>query len=390
MLQREPDEILVGSRRDPASSNGPPAGEFVTREGSSIGGDDVASRIAVLWRGLAPSPGAIRQARRRLHLKALVIAALVGLSYWTVVISGLWLPLRLVGALGLVIGLVAVGTSVMHDANHGAFSQHRWVNRVLACTSDALGASSWLWRIQHNQLHHGNTNVVGFDADVELFPFARLAPTQPWHRWYRAQHVYIWPLYGFLALKNLLVSDLVTLVTGRLGDQPLRARRNVATISGVAAGKLGHLAWAVLIPLYFNPWWAVLAVYLCCSWLVGFALAVVFQLAHCVETTSMLDESAPRRGTDFAAHQLRTTANIASPAPLVGPIFRWMVGGLDHQIEHHLAPRLPHTLYPTLGTEFRQACQIDGVIYHRHPGVWQALRSHGRWLRTMSAPPEPA
>ena len=85
--------------------------------------------------------------------------------------------------------------------------------------------SSWLWRFQHNTLHHGNTNVVGFDADIALAPFARLAPSQPWHRWYRAQHIYIWPLYGFLALKNLLVSDVVALDHGAArpaADPPAR------------------------------------------------------------------------------------------------------------------------------------------------------------------------
>ena len=35
----------------------------------------------------------------------------------------------------------------------------------------------------------------------------------------------------------------------------------------------------MVIPLLFNPWWAVLAFSLACSWLVGFLLAVTFQLA---------------------------------------------------------------------------------------------------------------
>jgi linoleoyl-CoA desaturase len=349
-------------------------------------GEAPSPLAATLWRAVAPTAAEVRRGRRRLHAKAVAIMALVVSSYWVLVVSDAPLALRLIGALGLVLGLVAVGTNIMHDANHGSFSRHRWLNRVLACTSDALGASSWLWRVQHNSLHHGHTNVVGFDADVELFPFARLAPSQPWHAWYRGQHVYIWPLYGFLALKNLLVSDLVTIATGRLGRQPLRARPSARAIAGITLGKLGHLTWAVLIPLYFNPWWAVLAFYLGSSWLVGFALAVVFQLAHCVDVTAMQDDTAARRGNDFTAHQLRTTADIASPIPVLGHIFRWLVGGLDHQIEHHLAPRLPHTLYQRTAVRFRTACHAHGITYHRHPGVWAALRSHQRWLRTMSLP----
>jgi linoleoyl-CoA desaturase len=151
---------------------------------------------------------------------------------------------RLVAAGVLVIALVATATSIMHDANHGSFSTRRWINYALSYTSDALGASSWLWRFQHNALHHGNANVVGFDADIALAPFARLAPAQPWHRWYRAQHIYIWPLYGFLALKNLLVSDVVALVTGRLDQQSIRQRIRPAVVAQILAGKVVHVAWA--------------------------------------------------------------------------------------------------------------------------------------------------
>lgn len=346
--------------------------------------------ITSLWRSVLPSPAEESSARRRLHLKAVVIVVLLAASYAVLVLSSLALPIRILAALGLVVSLVAVGTGIMHDANHGAFSRRRWLNRVLSYTSDALGASSWLWRIQHNSLHHGNTNVVGFDADIALAPFARLAPTQRWRPWYRAQHIYMWPLYGFLAMKNLLVSDVVALATRRMDRQPLRRPVTAAVTARVTAGKLVHVAWAIVIPLLFNPWWAVLTFYLACSWVVGFFLAVTFQLAHCVDIADFPDADSPRRSDDFTAHQLRTTCDIASPLPVVGPVFRWIVGGLDHQIEHHLAPRLPHTVYPTLGRRFREQCRLHGITYRIHPGIWSAVRSHARWLQQMGMPSVPA
>lgn len=344
------------------------------------------SLITTVWRSVLPAAGEIRTARRRLQLKAVVIAALVGISYCTLVFSDLPVVALIAAAALLVVGLVAVGTGIMHDANHGSFSRFRWLNRALAYTSDALGASSWLWRIQHNSLHHGNTNVVGFDADIALAPFARLAPTQQWRSWHRAQHIYMWPLYGFMAMKNLLLGDLLTLLQGRMDEQPLRERVRPMQVVRVTIGKLAHLGWAVVVPLMFNPWWAVLTFYLAVSWLVGFSLAITFQLAHCVEQADVTGADCARRGDDFAQHQLNTTVDIASPVPVLGHVFRWVVGGLDHQIEHHLAPRLPHTLYPKLAARFRRACDENGITYHLHPGVWSAIRSHARWLRTMSKP----
>jgi linoleoyl-CoA desaturase len=341
---------------------------------------------AELWRSVQPTASEIRAARRRLHAKAVSIVVLFAASYFVLVVSNAGLLLRLGAAGVLALSVVAVATGVMHDANHGAFSKHRLVNHVLAYTSDALGASSWLWRIQHNLLHHANTNVVGFDADLELSPWARVAPTQPWRRRFRWQHVYIWPLYGLLALKNLLVSDLLTLVNRRVGAQPIRRPLTAWVVVRVVLGKLAHVSWAIVVPLMFNPWWAVLTFYLALSWMVGFTLAMIFQLAHCVDAADMPSANSPRRGADFVAHQLRTTVNIASPVPVVGHLFRWLAGGLDHQIEHHLAPGLPHTIYPSIARRFQAACGAHGVTYRRHSGVWAALRSHTRWLQTMGRP----
>lgn len=354
----------------------------------SISGPAATSHVASdLWRSIQPTQAEIRSARRRLHLKAVTIVALLGSSYIVLVMSNFGVVVRLAAAAVLIVAVVATATGIMHDANHGSFSKHRIVNRLLAYTSDALGASSWLWRFQHNVLHHGNTNMVGIDADLDLAPWARVAPSQPWHRRFRWQHIYIWPLYGFLAMRNLIVSDVLSLTRGRVGDQPLRRKPNAGVIAKVVAGKLGHLGWAVFVPLLFNPWWAVVAFYLGSSFLVGVTLATIFQLAHCVDAAEIpSDDGEPRRGQDFAAHQLRTTVNIASPIPVVGHLFRWVVGGLDHQIEHHLAPGLPHTIYPVLGRRFRAACTAHDLPYRLHPGVWQAIRSHVRWLRVMGQP----
>jgi hypothetical protein len=43
-------------------------------------------------------------------------------------------------------------------------------------------------------------------------------------------------------------------------------------------------------------------------------------------------------------------------------------------------------VYPIVAARFYRACGEAGVTYRRHPGVWAALRSHGRWLRAMGRP----
>jgi linoleoyl-CoA desaturase len=336
-------------------------------------------------RAITPSPAEIRHARRSLHAKALAIAALAGGSYWGLVVADVPTLVRLGCAAVLVVAAVAVATGIMHDANHGAFSRSRRVNRIVGCTLDLLGGSSWLWRFKHNHLHHANTNVMGFDSDIDQGPIARMAPEQPWRGWHRYQHIYMWPLYGLLAIRWFLVADFKNLLSNHIGAQPLTIDKRFRHVAGMIAGKLAHLTWAVAIPLALNPWWGVLCFYLACSWATGFVLATTFQVAHCVEEAQFVGPTVERRGPAFQLHQLRTTVNVRCGA--VAGAIRWLIGGLDHQIEHHLAPRLPHTIHPLLRRRLEAVCVQQQLPYQLHASAWQALRSHGRWLKTMGRDP---
>ncbi|MGZ7023216.1 MAG: fatty acid desaturase, partial [Ilumatobacteraceae bacterium] len=115
---------------------------------------------------MRPSPRELVVARRFLHLKAAVIAILALGGYWSLVVAHTSVVEKLLSTVVLVIALTAAATSVFHDANHASFSTSRTVNHLAGYTGDLLGASSWIWRFKHNNLHHGNTNVVGFDADI--------------------------------------------------------------------------------------------------------------------------------------------------------------------------------------------------------------------------------
>jgi linoleoyl-CoA desaturase len=344
--------------------------------------------LPTLMQLVMPSPEQIEFARRRLHRKAALIGALFLSSYSALVFAPVGVLLRVVFALVLVVACVTAATSIMHDGNHGAFSRSWRVNRLAGWSSDPLGASSYLWRFKHNHLHHGNTNVVGFDQDIDQVPFARLAPQQPWRPWHRYQHLYMWILYGFLTLQWFVLSDWQTLVKGREGTHPLPSRPRTRDVAVISAGKVLHLGWALLLPMFFHPWWGVLAFYLAVSWSVGFLLANFFQLAHCVDRAEFFTAETPRRGADFERHQLATTVDIRCRVPVLAGLLRWMMGGLDYQIEHHLAPKLPHTIYPQIAPLLEAGCWSRGIEYRTHPSVSAAVGSHARWLRQMGRRPD--
>ena len=64
------------------------------------------------------------------------------------------------------VGMAGVGLSVMHDANHGAYSKSPLVNNIIGKVLVLLGGNDANWRIQHNVLHHTYTNVNNMDEDI--------------------------------------------------------------------------------------------------------------------------------------------------------------------------------------------------------------------------------
>ena len=107
-------------------------------------------------------------------------------------------------------------------AGHHAYSDHPWINKLMAMTLDLIGGSSYVWHWKHDVIHHTYVNVTGHDTDIDLGFLGRVTPHQPrlaFHRW---QHLYLWPLYGLLAIKWQLVDDFRRLIAGRIGSYRVR------------------------------------------------------------------------------------------------------------------------------------------------------------------------
>ncbi|MGK0384482.1 MAG: linoleoyl-CoA desaturase, partial [Bacteroidia bacterium] len=64
-------------------------------------------------------------------------------------------------------GMSGIGMSVMHDANHGSYSNNPTVNKYIGYLINILGGSAIVWKLQHNVLHHSFTNIEGHDGDID-------------------------------------------------------------------------------------------------------------------------------------------------------------------------------------------------------------------------------
>jgi linoleoyl-CoA desaturase len=347
------------------------------------GGSPFYADMKLRVRLLLEEPGRARRAQTRMYVKSAVMIAWLVASWVGLVLlaDAWWQTALLVVSLGL--SLAGVAFNVTHDANHGSYSPHRWLNRTMSWTMDVIGASSYVWRTKHNVAHHTYTNIAGADSDIDSMPFARLAPDQPRRRVHRFQHLYMWVLYGLFAIKWHTVGDFGYLRARRVGEVPLKWPAG-AELVGFWAGKVVFLAWAIVIPLLLHPAWQVAAVFGAVSFVLAITLAVTFQLAHCLEEAdfSSVAEMGDADRADWARHQLQTTVDFAPRSRFLA----WYLGGLNFQVEHHLFSRVCHIHYPAIAEVVREVCERHGVQHQAHPHLASALASHTRWLRRMGSP----
>ncbi|MCB9548234.1 MAG: acyl-CoA desaturase [Myxococcales bacterium] len=328
--------------------------------------------------------GRDRHATMALHLKTAFL--LVGLA--TVVTTALlmsmsWLTVVPMGvALGLFIG--GIGFNIMHDANHGSYSRKPWVNRILGMSLDLLGGSSRLWRVKHNQVHHAWTNIEGVDDDIDVGFLGRMSPEQRWMKAHRFQHLYFWPLYGFLGVKWHWFDDFFQMARGKIGPREIGPLGRGGWALFIL-GKVVFFTWALVLPIAVMGPALGITFYLIAQITMGVVLAVVFQLAHCVEPAAFHPLSAGPVPVDFARHQLSSTVDFAAGNRLV----TWYVGGLNYQAVHHLFPTISHAWYPELSPILARVAEKHGVTYLRIPTLRAAVASHYRFLKRMGARPTP-
>ncbi|MHC5544118.1 fatty acid desaturase family protein, partial [Singulisphaera rosea] len=253
-----------------------------------------------------------------MYAKSAVILTWTAGSYLLLmfVADAWWQALPLAACLAL--GMAGIGFSVQHDANHGGYSQNKWVNRLFSVSLDLIGGSSFIWYWKHNIIHHTYTNISGVDVDVELEPFLRLAPDKPLRWYHRYQHVYIWFLYGLLPVNWQFWADYRDLANGHISGLPFPKPSRWA-LAGTLAGKVFFYAWSMVLPLLLHPAWAVFGVYVFTTFTLGVVLTTVFQLAHCVDEAEIVTVERPEAAltVGWAEHQVRTTANFAPRNPFL-------------------------------------------------------------------------
>jgi linoleoyl-CoA desaturase len=299
-------------------------------------------------------------------------------------VSSGWLTVLCYALMGT--GMAGIGLSVMHDANHGAYSQKKWVNSLMGYALNMLGGNATNWKIQHNVLHHTYTNIHTHDEDIRPRHILRFSPHSTYHKFHKYQHIYAWPLYGLMTVSWILFKDFGQLYgyhkSGLLEKQVNPAKAWFWLI----ATKVFYLSYIVVLPIIFGAtsFWMVLLGFFIMHYVAGFILATVFQPAHVLEANLFPEANKEDEiEENFMVHQIKTTANFARK----NKPFSWFVGGLNYQIEHHLFPNICHIHYSKLAEIVKKTAAEFNVPYRDIPSFRTALALHGRMLYKLGQSP---
>ena len=251
---------------------------------------------------------------------------------------------------------LSAAAMIGHEGGHRSFSRSSFRNDLVYHFLFPMlgGLSALQWKDKHNVRHHGHPNIIDVDDDMELWP---LAHTRATHlkagrtRRFVQRHAQAW-LWWPMTL--LFTWSMKVDSVGFLIRHAKKHGISRAWMMDATAQVLHYVVWLVLPSLAFG-FLPVFGFYLALFALLSLMLALVFTPGH-------MGLPIRHDHPDGWTLQFETTRNLAMP--------RWLSFffiGLDHQIEHHLFPKIPHGNLAKAAVIVRPWAERLGVPYHRIP-----------------------
>lgn len=314
----------------------------------------------------------------------LILAYLV--PFAVIMVFKIDFPLSILLWILMGISVSGIGMSVMHDANHGSYSQNKKINALMGSTLNLLGGSIFNWKLQHNILHHTYTNITHIDEDIQDRLVLKFSPHTQTKWYHKFQWVYAILFYGLLTLYWAVGKDFVQFYQfTKSGVNPNNRAQNRVTFAKIIAIKIFYFFLMLGTPILFFdiPALEVMIGFLSMHFVAGVILTLVFQLAHTLEHTS---HPMPQNGVienDWAIHQLNTTVNFSRS----NRVLSWYLGGLNYQIEHHLFPKISHVHYPAISHIVKQTAEEYNIPYLENTTFLDAVQSHFKYLHQIGRLP---
>jgi len=272
--------------------------------------------------------------------------------------------------------------NIAHDANHGAYSRSKRVNRVMAFVFDLVGVSSYMWRLLHNDSHHAFVNIREADTTFVSGKIFRFSPHDRRRSYHRYQHLYAPLIYSLSTLDWVMTKDYRWLFfTGSFGNRKI-TRHPARELIPLFAGKAFYYTYMLVIPLLFLsvPWYAVVLGFLVMHLFAGFIIALIFQPNHFNEDASFPEpDEEGHISNNYIRHIFDTTSDYARGNPFAC----WILGCLNLHVIHHMFPQICHVHYPALTRIVIGTAKEHGLIYRENRTITGAFLAHLRWLKVL-------
>jgi linoleoyl-CoA desaturase len=280
------------------------------------------------------------------------------------------------------VGMAGLGMVLMHDANHGVFSQNKTVNKWLGKSLYLLGGFPPNWKYQHNTMHHGFTNIEGHDEDIAPVGFLRFSPHRKLYKVHRFQHIYAWFFYGLMTLSWVTMKDFVRIKKYKDEGVAPFDKKYKKYLTDLIIAKSFYYLFLLVLPILLVPvgWYWIVGGFFIMHYLSGLILTTIFQTAHVVpSSTYPLPAEDGKLENNWAIHQLLTTSDFSPNSRMVS----WMIGGLNYQVEHHLFPNISHVHYKKLSQVVKETAHEYNLPYHFQQTFFKAVAGHMRMLKLL-------
>ena len=287
--------------------------------------------------------------RRRTGFYVLVFSAvtavLLGAGTGFVLLGDSWFQLIVAGVLGIVFTQYAF---LAHEAAHRqVFASNTANDRVGRVLAAGMVGMSYDWWMSKHSRHHANPNAIGKDPDIAVdvvsFVEEDAARQRGVLRWLTQRQG--WAFFPLLLGEgvNLHVTSFRSLL-----------RR------GRVEGRAFEITLVVLrLALYLGVVFVALPLGMAFAF-VGVQLAVfgVYMGASFAPNHKGMAIVPAGTKLDFLRKQVLTSRNVTGG--------RWVtaaMGGLDHQIEHHLFPSMPRPHLRRARVLVQRHCAAEGIPY---------------------------
>lgn len=244
-----------------------------------------------------------------------------------------------------------IGLNIQHDANHGSLSYNKTFNRIFGLSQNLIGGSRNSWINQHMVQHHVYTNILGKDPDTDGQGLIRLNKYSSRYQFHMLQFLYTLLGLPFFSYHILIIDTYECLIQGYNFDLMSKLLFIYFNIIYPYDGTLLRLI-ETQIPIMFT----------------GAYLSFFFLLSHNFVGVKN-DTNYSVSSSTFMKRQIESSCNFESP------IFTYMNGGLNYQIEHHLFPRYHHSKYKDISALVKNMAKKYEYTYTHFPSLYQNLKS---------------